>query len=82
MGLVGVGRAMPKTPSQVRAFVRRVVLIGVENQYYSGWTWNNYANINEDGNGTTNDTDVSMFRYKDNVLVVNGPPEPCSAIGM
>lgn len=54
---------------------------GLDNQYYSNFYWNAYSNINEDGDGTTNDTDAAMYRYEDDIVVVNGPPEPCSAIG-
>lgn len=51
------------------------------NQQYRKILWNAYSNRNEDGDGTANDTDEAMYRYEDNILIVNGPPEPCSAIG-
>lgn len=51
------------------------------NQQYRKILWNAYSNRNEDGDGTTNDTDEAMYRYEDNIVIVNGPPEPCSAIG-
>lgn len=54
----------------------------LRNSTYSNFVWNAYSNINEDGDGTANDTVVTQYRYEDNIVVVNGPPEPCSAIGL
>lgn len=53
----------------------------LRNAYYNNFIWNAYSNINEDGDGTTNDTDVAMYRYEDNIVVVNGPPVSCAEIG-
>ena len=53
----------------------------LDNQYYSNFIWNSYVNRNEDGDGTSNDTDVTQYRYEDEIVIVNGPPEPCSSIG-
>ena len=51
------------------------------NQQYRKILWNAYSNRNEIYDGTSNDTDEAMYRYEDNIVIVNGPPEPCSAIG-
>lgn len=53
----------------------------LRNNYYSNFVWNAYSNLNEDGDGTSNDTDVAQYRYEDNIVVVNGPPESCASIG-
>lgn len=53
----------------------------LRNATYSNFAWNAYSNRNESGDGTSNNTDVAQYRYEDEIVVVNGPPEPCSSIG-
>jgi hypothetical protein len=53
----------------------------LRNSYYDQFAWNAYSNRNESGDGTSNNTDVAQYRYEDEIVVVNGPPEPCSSIG-
>lgn len=53
----------------------------LRNQSYDRFGFNAYSNRNQDDDGTSNDTDVTQYRYEDEILVVNGPPEPCSVIG-
>lgn len=48
---------------------------------YELFAWNSYANINEDGDGTANDTDEPFYRYLDNVHVRAGDPVSCATIG-
>ena len=50
------------------------------NKSYASMSFNNYANVNAGQGGTP--TSEAMYRYEDDIVVVNGPPEPCSAIGM
>jgi hypothetical protein len=47
---------------------------------YSGFTWNNYANVNQAGSGKPRTTQTT-FRYEDNLHIRAGAPVSCAQIG-
>jgi len=52
----------------------------LRNQNYRVVKPNAYANANQVGQGDVPTTETA-YRYQDNIVVVNGPPESCASIG-
>lgn len=52
------------------------------NKNYNNFTFNHFANTNDPASGGSVESSETMYRYEDDIVVVNGPPEPCSSIGM